>query len=60
MTFWSRTGFDSIAAYIAGENEPSRRVAVKLGFVVRGQGRGRFADPITVYELHRTETSGNA
>ena len=57
---WSRTGFDSIAAYIAGENEPSRRVAVKLGFVVRGQGRGRFAEPMTVYELHRSETSGNA
>ena len=51
---WSRTGFDSIAAYIAGENEPSRRVAVKLGFVVRGQGRGRFAEPMTVYELHRS------
>jgi RimJ/RimL family protein N-acetyltransferase len=51
---WRRTGVDSIAAYIAGENEPSRRVAVKLGFVARGEGRGRFGEPMTVYELCRS------
>jgi RimJ/RimL family protein N-acetyltransferase len=51
---WSRTGVDSITAYIAGENEPSRCVAVKLGFLVRGQGRGRLAEPMTVYELRRS------
>ncbi len=51
---WRRPGVDSIAAYIAGENEPSRRVAEKLGFVVRGEGRGRFGEPMTVYELRRS------
>ena len=51
-----RRGIDSIAAYIAGENEPSRRVAEKLGFVVRGEGRGRFGEPMTVYELRRSAT----
>ncbi len=53
---WRRPGVDSIAAYIAGENEPSRRVAEKLGFVVRGEGRGRFGEPMTVYELRRAVT----
>jgi RimJ/RimL family protein N-acetyltransferase len=50
---WSRTAVGSITAYIEGENEPSRRLAVKLGFVVRGQGRGRSGEPMTVYELQR-------
>ncbi|HEY7397514.1 MAG TPA: GNAT family N-acetyltransferase [Gaiellaceae bacterium] len=52
--FWSRTDFETIAAYIGGENEPSRRVAAKLGFVVRGAGHGRSGEPMTVYELRRT------
>ena len=51
--FWSRTGIDRIAAYISGENDPSRRVAAKLGFAVRGAGRGRSGEPMTVYELRR-------
>lgn len=52
---WGRAGVDSLTAYIAeGENEPSRRLAVRLGFKVRGRGRGRFGEPMTVYELHRT------
>ena len=52
--FWSRTEIECIAAYISGENEPSRRVAAKLGFTVRGPGRGRSGEPMTVYELRRT------
>lgn len=51
---WGRAGIDRIAAYIAeGENEASRRVAAKLGFTVRGRGRGRSGEPMTVYELRR-------
>jgi RimJ/RimL family protein N-acetyltransferase len=51
---WTRTDVDSITAYIEdGENEPSRRLAVKLGFTVRGPGRGRSGEPMTVYELRR-------
>jgi RimJ/RimL family protein N-acetyltransferase len=50
---WHRTGVASIAAYIAGENEPSRRLAATLGFVVRGDGRGRAGEAMTVYELRR-------
>jgi RimJ/RimL family protein N-acetyltransferase len=50
---WRRADVDSIAAYIAGENEPSRRVAAKLGFTVRGAGLGREGEPMTVYELRR-------
>ena len=53
---WRRARVDGIAAYIAGENGPSRRVAEKLGFVVRGEGRGRFGEPMTVYELRRSAT----
>lgn len=52
---WSRAGVERLTAYIEdGENEPSRRLAVSLGFTVRGQGRGRFGEPMTVYELRRT------
>ena len=51
---WSRTDVESITAYIEeGPNEPSRRLAAKLGFKVRGPGRGRSAEPMTVYELRR-------
>ena len=43
-----------MTAYIEeGENEPSRRLAAKLGFIVRGPGRGRSGEPMTVYELRR-------
>jgi len=52
--FWDRTPTDCVTAYIEeGENEASRRVAAKLGFAVRGQGRGRSGEPMTVYELRR-------
>jgi RimJ/RimL family protein N-acetyltransferase len=52
---WGRAGVESLTAYIEeGENEPSRRLAVGLGFKVRGRGRGRFGEPMTVYELRRT------
>ena len=51
---WGRAGVESLTAYIEeGENEPSRRLAVSLGFKVRGRGRGRFGEPMTVYELRR-------
>ena len=51
---WSRADTDCITAYIEeGGNEASRRVAAKLGFAVRGQGRGRTGEPMTVYELRR-------
>jgi RimJ/RimL family protein N-acetyltransferase len=51
---WGRTESAYITAYIdEGENEASRRVAAKLGFAVRGQGRGRSGEPMTVYELRR-------
>jgi RimJ/RimL family protein N-acetyltransferase len=50
---WARTEIDTVTAYISGENEPSRRVALKLGFTVRGPGRGRSGAAMTVYELGR-------
>ena len=51
---WGRAEADVITAYIEeGENEASRRVAAKLGFAMRGQGRGRSGEPMTVYELRR-------
>jgi len=50
---WARTDIESVAAYISGENEPSRRLATKLGFTVRGPGRGRSGEAMTVYELRR-------
>jgi RimJ/RimL family protein N-acetyltransferase len=50
---WSRTDADHVKAYISGENEPSRRVALKLGFTELGPGRGRSGEPMTVYELRR-------
>lgn len=53
---WSKTDFDTITAYIEdGPNEPSRRVAAKLGFSVRGPGRGRFGEPMTVWALSRDD-----
>ena len=53
---WSRTGAETITAYIGdGENEPSRRLAAKLGFAVRGKGRGRSGEPMTVYALRRAD-----
>jgi len=51
---WGRAGVESVTAYIEeGANEPSRRLAAGLGFTVRSQGRGRFGEPMTVYELLR-------
>lgn len=51
---WGRAETDCVTAYIEeGDNEASRRVAAKLGFAVRGQGRGRSDEPMTVYELRR-------
>lgn len=52
---WDRAGVESLTAYIEdGENAPSRRLAAGLGFAVRGEGRGRFGEPMTVYELRRS------
>jgi len=48
---WARTEIETVTAYIAGENEPSRRLAAKLGFTVRGPGTGRSGEAMTVYEL---------
>jgi RimJ/RimL family protein N-acetyltransferase len=50
---WLRVDAGHVAAYIDGDNEPSRRVAAKLGFTVRGPGRGRGGEEMTVYELRR-------
>src|SRR3954453_10941820 len=53
---WSRAGVESLTAYIEeGENEPSRRLAASLGFSVGSQGRGRFGEPMRVYELLRDD-----
>lgn len=54
---WARTEIETVAAYISGENEPSRRLADKLGFTVRGPGRGRSAEAMTVCELRRVHGS---
>ena len=50
---WTRTEIETVTAYIGGENEPSHRLAVKLGFAVRGPGRGRSGEAMTVYALRR-------
>jgi len=51
---WGRADVETATAYIEeGGNEPSRRLAASLGFTVRSQGRGRFGEPMTVYELQR-------
>ncbi|HUZ16606.1 MAG TPA: GNAT family protein [Gaiellaceae bacterium] len=50
---WARTEIETVAAYISGENEPSHRLAARLGFTVRGPGRGRSGEAMTVYELRR-------
>jgi RimJ/RimL family protein N-acetyltransferase len=51
---WNRASVESVTAYIEeGENEPSRRLAASLGFTMRSHGRGRFGEPMTVYELLR-------
>jgi RimJ/RimL family protein N-acetyltransferase len=55
---WRRTRAEAVVAYIAGENEPSRRLAARLGFAVRGAGRGRSGEPMTVYALRRPGDSG--
>jgi hypothetical protein len=53
--FWSRIDIESITAYIADqENDASRLVAAKLGFTVRGPGRGRSGEAVTVYALQRS------
>jgi RimJ/RimL family protein N-acetyltransferase len=53
---WSRTGVEAITAYIEeGENDASRHLAAKLGFAVRGPGRGRSGEPMTVYVLRRDD-----
>jgi RimJ/RimL family protein N-acetyltransferase len=51
---WGRARVEHMTAYIAqGENEPSRRLAAKLGFTVRREDQGRFGERTTVYELRR-------
>ena len=53
---FSRTDVETITAYISdGGNQPSRRVAAKLGFSVRGRGHGRSGEPMTVYTLPRDD-----
>lgn len=57
---WDRTEAQAVTAYIEnGENEASRRVAAKLGFIVRGAGRGRSGEPMTVYVLPRESSSSS-
>jgi RimJ/RimL family protein N-acetyltransferase len=51
--FWGRTDLESITAYIAGDNELSRRLAARLRFAERGPGKGRQGEPMMVYELRR-------
>jgi hypothetical protein len=52
----SHPAVETITAYISdGGNEASRRVAAKLGFSVRGRGRGRSGEPMTVYTLPRDD-----
>jgi RimJ/RimL family protein N-acetyltransferase len=48
---WTRTGVDHVVAYVSPDNVASHRVAEKLGFTARGEGRTRSGDPMTVYEL---------
>jgi RimJ/RimL family protein N-acetyltransferase len=57
---WGRTDAESITAYIeeGEEKEPSRRLAAKLGFALRGPGRGREGEPMAVYELLRDVRRG--
>jgi RimJ/RimL family protein N-acetyltransferase len=50
---WTRTGAESVTAYVGPANEASHRLAAKLGFTVRSPGMGRFGEPMTVYELRR-------
>lgn len=57
---WARTEIETVTAYISGENEPSRRLAAKLGFTVRGPGRGRSGEAMTVYELGRGRVAEHA
>ena len=50
-----RPDFGNITAYIDEGNEPSHRLALKLGFSRRGPGRGRSGEPMTVYDLSRPD-----
>jgi RimJ/RimL family protein N-acetyltransferase len=53
---WRRTDVGTITAYIEdGGNDASRRLAARLGFAVRGPGRGRSGEPMTVYVLRRED-----
>jgi RimJ/RimL family protein N-acetyltransferase len=51
---WQRRDDEHVTAYIAVGNEPSHRLAARLGFVARGPGRGRFGEPMTIYVLQRS------
>ena len=48
---WVRARTDHLVAYIRPWNTASIRVAEKLGFRVRGEGRTRSGDPARIYEL---------
>ena len=50
---WRRADADLVTAYVEAGNEPSHRLAAKLGFVRRCEGRGRSGEAMTVYELRR-------
>jgi RimJ/RimL family protein N-acetyltransferase len=50
---FQRTGVTHVTALIRPENEPSRRVAAKLGMRLRCIGRARDGDRAEIYELRR-------
>ena len=50
---WERTGADHLVAYIRPENAASLRVAQKLGFRFRSEGRAHDGATVTVVELRR-------
>jgi len=50
---WDRSGADHLVAYIRPENEPSLRIAEKLGFRFREDGLTRSREPMLVFELRR-------
>ena len=50
---FGRAGVTHVTALIRPENEPSRRVAAKLGMRLRCAGRARNGDHAEIYELRR-------
>jgi RimJ/RimL family protein N-acetyltransferase len=50
---FGRAGVSHVTALIRTPNDPSRRVAAKLGMRLRSLGRARNGDPAEIYELRR-------